>query len=106
MIDLAEYTEHLGELLVIYKFHDHKVWAQPLKSFMEPVPLDARNVTMQRYRFVSIGELMHDYINGTLLYVVNPRLLQEISKQMRHGKDYWEEFWRKHNQKGTIVYDI
>lgn len=51
LIDIAEHTE-TGDDLVIYKalYGDCKVYARPLKMFLERVPEDKLNPTGQEYR--------------------------------------------------------
>lgn len=52
IIDIAEHTE-TGDDLVIYKalYSDCKVYARPLKMFLEKVPEEKKNPTAQKYRF-------------------------------------------------------
>ena len=51
LIDIAKHTE-TGDDLVIYKalYGDCKVYARPLKMFLERVPEDKLNPTGQEYR--------------------------------------------------------
>lgn len=52
LIDIAEDTE-TGEELVIYKalYGKCKLYARPIKMFLEEVPKDKPNPTGQKYRF-------------------------------------------------------
>lgn len=61
VIDVAEHTE-TGEFLVVYYplYGDRRIFARPLKMFIEEVPEEKENPTGQQYRFMSINELGGD----------------------------------------------